>query len=268
MHLESRDPVEVTRVPCDNLITQGQCRGRDEEIGRRNPPAARAQPGIDLGEHARNREGDGEDWDRPQYGLNELLAARSSRRCVGTPAPVKQLCGTHDRETQFEVAPPVYQLGDELCGSFEKERLASVAETRLGRRRLSDFRAINLIIGQRRLQVNGAMVLGPGSTSNSLDGDADQAASGAASSRKCPNASASVGSTKRLSAVDVTSPPRITRARGPSISRPGSPLPRASGRRPGAVTSAVMRMGPRRSAAPRIAVAPPHVAPSWATRWA
>ena len=118
MHLESRDPVEVTRAPCDNLITQGQCRGRDEEIGRRNPPAARAQPGIDLGEHARNREGDGEDWDRPQYGLNELLAARSSRRCVGTPAPVKQLCGTHDRETQFEVAPPVYQLGDEFCGSL------------------------------------------------------------------------------------------------------------------------------------------------------
>jgi len=71
MHLESRDPVEVTRVPCDNLITQGQCRGRDEEIGRRNPPAARAQPGIDLGEHARNREGAGEDWARPEYGLNE-----------------------------------------------------------------------------------------------------------------------------------------------------------------------------------------------------
>src|SRR5436309_13821650 len=37
---------------------------------------------------------------------------------VSAPAPVKQLCGTHDRETQFEVAPPVYQLGDELCGSL------------------------------------------------------------------------------------------------------------------------------------------------------
>ena len=60
--------------------------------------------------------------------------------------------------------------------------------------------------------------------------------------------------TKRLSAVEVMSPPRMTMAIGPSISRPGSPLPIASGRRPSAVTSAVMRIGPRRSSAPRMAV--------------
>ena len=38
---------------------------------------------------------------------------------------------------------------------------------------------------------------------------------------------------------------------GPSISRPGSPVPLARGSRPSAVTSAVMRIGARRSLAPR-----------------
>ena len=81
-----------------------------------------------------------------------------------------------------------------------------------------------------------------------------------------PNRSASGGSTNRLSAVDVSSPPRITIAIGPSISRPGSPLPSASGRSPSAVTSAVIRIGPSRSSAPRIAVSRPQGAPSTATR--
>ena len=42
--------------------------------------------------------------------------------------------------------------------------------------------------------------------------------------------------------MEVTSSPRITVAIGPSISRPGSPLPMASGKSPKPVTSAVIKM--------------------------
>jgi hypothetical protein len=48
---------------------------------------------------------------------------------------------------------------------------------------------------------------------------------------------ASVGSTSRFSPVEVISPPRITIAIGPSVSRPGSPLPMARGNRPKPETS-------------------------------
>ena len=58
--------------------------------------------------------------------------------------------------------------------------------------------------------------------------------------------------------VEVTSPPTMMVAIGPSISRPGSPLPSASGSRPSAVTSAVIRIDGRRSAAPRSAVSSAH----------
>src|SRR5262249_29178522 len=77
---------------------------------------------------------------------------------------------------------------------------------------------------------------------------------------------AKVGRTKRLSVVEVTSPPRITTAIGPSISQPASLLLRASGNRPRAVTVAVIRMGTRRSDAPRMAVPKFQVWPSWSTR--
>src|SRR6266404_6686400 len=73
-----------------------------------------------------------------------------------------------------------------------------------------------------------------------------------------PNRKASVGKTSRFKRVEVTSPPRITIAIGPSISRPGSPLPIANGSRPSPVTKAVIRMGASRSEAPRRAVSNSH----------
>jgi hypothetical protein len=66
--------------------------------------------------------------------------------------------------------------------------------------------------------------------------------------------------------VEVKSPPRMTMAIGPSISRPGAPLPRASGRSPRAVTVEVMRIGAKRSEAPRTAASRPHSIPSFSTR--
>ena len=60
---------------------------------------------------------------------------------------------------------------------------------------------------------------------------------------------ANVGRTKRLSAVEVKRPPKITIAIGPSISRPASPDPKASGSSPSAVTNAVMQIGVNRSLA-------------------
>jgi hypothetical protein len=63
---------------------------------------------------------------------------------------------------------------------------------------------------------------------------------------------ARMGSSKRLSAVDKKRRLRITMALGPSISRPGSPLQMASGRRPKAVTSAVMKIWVNLSGAPRV----------------
>ncbi len=74
---------------------------------------------------------------------------------------------------------------------------------------------------------------------------------------KRPNCSASVGSTKRFRAIELISPPTMTSAMGPSISRPGSFMPMASGRRPSAVTIEVMRIGDRRSAAPEMAASGP-----------
>ena len=59
---------------------------------------------------------------------------------------------------------------------------------------------------------------------------------------------------------------RTTTAMGPSISRPGSPLPMASGRQAGAVTNAVIKIGANRSEAPRIAVSRFQVVPSTCTK--
>src|SRR5712692_4279644 len=82
-----------------------------------------------------------------------------------------------------------------------------------------------------------------------------------------PYRSANVGSTSRLRAVEVKSPPRIMIAIGPSTSRPGAPLPIASGSRPSAVTSAVIRIGRSRSEAPRMAASKPQLIPSTETKW-
>src|SRR5574343_148065 len=71
---------------------------------------------------------------------------------------------------------------------------------------------------------------------------------------KRPKCSMMVGRISRFSMVEVTKPPTMMVAIGPSISRPGCPLPAASGNSPNAVTSAVIRMDGSRSEAPRIAV--------------
>src|SRR5439155_22107886 len=47
-----------------------------------------------------------------------------------------------------------------------------------------------------------------------------------------PKRSANVGSTSRFNAVEVIRPPKMTIAIGPSISRPASPHPAASGNKP------------------------------------
>jgi hypothetical protein len=60
--------------------------------------------------------------------------------------------------------------------------------------------------------------------------------------QKAAKAPSENASSKRLSAVDKKRRLRIMMALGPSISRPGSPLQMASGRRPKAVTSAVMKI--------------------------
>lgn len=75
-----------------------------------------------------------------------------------------------------------------------------------------------------------------------------------------------LGRTNRFRRVEVTRPPRITVAMGPSISRPGSPLSMASGKRPSPVTKAVINMGARRSEVPRRAVSKLQFIPSAETR--
>ncbi|AAW59622.1 Putative transcriptional regulator (plasmid) [Gluconobacter oxydans 621H] len=70
---------------------------------------------------------------------------------------------------------------------------------------------------------------------------------------------ARIGKTNRLSIIDVMSPPRMTAAIGPSISRPGAFISTARGASPSAVTSDVMSTGTTRSLAPRSAVVTPHV---------
>ena len=81
-----------------------------------------------------------------------------------------------------------------------------------------------------------------------------------------PSRNARVGSTRRFSAVEVTSPPRITIAIGPSISRPGSPLPIANGSSPRPVTNAAIKIGASLSEAPRSAVSNPQIMPSTLTK--
>ena len=71
-----------------------------------------------------------------------------------------------------------------------------------------------------------------------------------------------VGRINKFRTVDVTKPPTIIIAIGPSISRPGWPLPAASGNKPKAVTSAVIKMDGKRSDALWIAVSAFHVLPS------
>jgi hypothetical protein len=96
----------------------------------------------------------------------------------------------------------------------------------------------------------------------SLVGSAGAATSGSLVPPNLPNCKASVGSTSKLSAIEVASPPTMTSAMGPSISRPGSFMPMASGSKPNAVTMDVMRIGARRSPAPAMAAAGPHRTPS------
>ena len=69
-----------------------------------------------------------------------------------------------------------------------------------------------------------------------------------------------------LSAVEVTSPQRMTTAMGAWISLPAWPCASASGMRPSPVASAVMRMGESRSIAPRNTAVRASVTPSRSTR--
>ncbi|SAY50074.1 hypothetical protein KRIGEM_03063 (plasmid) [Komagataeibacter rhaeticus] len=85
-------------------------------------------------------------------------------------------------------------------------------------------------------------------------------------SEKLPNLTARIGKTNRLSIIDVMSPPRMTAAIGPSISRPGAFISTARGASPSAVTSDVMSTGTTRSLAPRSAVVTPHVRCSRSTK--
>ena len=51
-----------------------------------------------------------------------------------------------------------------------------------------------------------------------------------------------VGNINKLRIVELNKPPTMIEAIGPSISRPGSPLPNISGSNPSAVTIAVIKM--------------------------
>ena len=93
-----------------------------------------------------------------------------------------------------------------------------------------------------------------------------KAASHAAAFPGPPKRSASAGNTTKLRSVDVTSPPRTVTAMGPSISCPGRFRPIASGIKPMAVTAAVIRIGTRRSSAPRSTVAADQPTPSTSTK--
>ena len=55
-----------------------------------------------------------------------------------------------------------------------------------------------------------------------------------------------VGKINKLSIVEVNKPPTMIEAIGPSISRPGSPLPNISGSNPSAVTIAVISIDGKR----------------------
>ena len=63
-----------------------------------------------------------------------------------------------------------------------------------------------------------------------------------------------VGNINKLRIVELNNPPTIIEAIGPSISRPGSPLPNISGSNPSAVTMAVIRIDGNRWEAPKAAV--------------
>jgi hypothetical protein len=77
-----------------------------------------------------------------------------------------------------------------------------------------------------------------------------------------PNFANSGGSTSRLSSVDVAKPPRITNAIGYSISWPGLLPVISSGTSAKPVVNAVIRIGARRSSAPRMMSSGPKGTPS------
>src|SRR5918993_1209962 len=68
---------------------------------------------------------------------------------------------------------------------------------------------------------------------------------------RSPYSQYSAGSTIMLSAIDESSPPRITIAIGVCSSLPGSPPPNANGTSASPAVSAVIRMGESRSSDPR-----------------
>src|SRR6266508_3056173 len=74
---------------------------------------------------------------------------------------------------------------------------------------------------------------------------------GSGPGRRDPRRRYSVGTTNRLSSVEVTRPPRTTTAMGRTISRPGSSPSTTSGTRASAAASAAARIGTSRSRAPR-----------------
>src|SRR5206468_1965571 len=75
------------------------------------------------------------------------------------------------------------------------------------------------------------------------------------------------GTTNRLSQVELTSPPTMTRAIGCSISPPARPPSKRSGTSAMPVVSAVMRMGASRSAAPATNAGRSSAPPRSRSRW-
>ena len=111
---KSRHTVEVTDVPCHNLVVSSQGGTGNQEIGGRNPLARSTEPAVDLAEYPHDRERDGYDRYGSDDCLHKLLASSAPRGTVGSPATVEQLVRTHDGHRQLDLAEPIRQVGDEL----------------------------------------------------------------------------------------------------------------------------------------------------------
>ena len=114
VHREPRDAAEVARIPGDDRVAAGQRGCGDEQVRGRDPLSLGSQLRIDLPDHPRRGEGDGEHRNRRQQRLDEFLSSCSPRRVVGAPVAVKQLRCAHHRNPQFGVSPALHDLADEL----------------------------------------------------------------------------------------------------------------------------------------------------------
>ena len=81
-----------------------------------------------------------------------------------------------------------------------------------------------------------------------------------------PYLAKSVGNINKLRIVEVNKPPTMIDAIGPSISLPGSPLPKIRGSNPKPVTIAVIKIDGNLSEAPLAAVAKFHTRFSFCTK--